>query len=284
LILNFIKGENLWQESESQKVKSEIEKGNSQMLNILLVDGNKINQKLASAILKKQGHNVYIANDGKEALAALDDGKYDLVFMDVQMPEMDGFQTTGIIRDKEKLTGEHVPIIAMTAYAIEGDREKCLEAGMDSYISKPFKSKEVLKAIDMVISTKDAAKKLEEQDTKGILDLEEALERAGDDMELLIAVAEIFLEEQFKLLSAIKDAIERKDAKALMVAGHTLKGSASNISAKAVSSASLILENMGRNKDMDYAYEAFKSLEHEIGRLEPILMELTQNSEFNQDP
>ena len=261
----------------SQKEELNPKKGNSQMLNILLAEDNKINQKLACAILEKQGHSVYIANDGKEALKALDNYNFDLVFMDIQMPEMDGFQATCIIREKEKLTGKHIPIIAMTAYAIEGDREKCLEAGMDNYISKPFKSKEVLEMIDIVLSPdKEDEEGLEKLDDKEIFDQEEALERAGDDMELLITVAEIFLEEMPGLLSDIKKSIEQMDSQGLKASAHTLKGSASNISAKAIASASLILESMGRNDDMKNAYKAYESLKRETERLKPILIELTK--------
>jgi two-component system, sensor histidine kinase and response regulator len=116
---------------------------NSKHLCILLVEDNAVNQKLAARLLEKRGHTVAIAGNGKEALAALEKQSFDLVFMDVQMPEMDGFEATAAIRGKEKTSGNHLPIIAMTAHAMAGDRERCLEAGMDDYITKPIRLEEL---------------------------------------------------------------------------------------------------------------------------------------------
>jgi signal transduction histidine kinase/DNA-binding response OmpR family regulator len=112
-------------------------------LNLLLVEDNQVNQQLAIRLLQKMGHTVTLANHGKEALEALEKGHFDLVLMDVQMPEMDGFTATTAIREQERTTGQHLPIIAMTARAMKGDRESCLEAGMDDYISKPVHRKEL---------------------------------------------------------------------------------------------------------------------------------------------
>ena len=121
-------------------------------LRILLAEDNIINQKVAVHILNKSGHTVSVANNGQEALQALKKDRYDLILMDVQMPKMGGFETTASIREKEKKTGSHIPIIAMTAHAMKGDRERCLEAGMDDYIAKPLKAEELIKTIDRVIS------------------------------------------------------------------------------------------------------------------------------------
>ena len=116
---------------------------NSNHLRILLVEDNAVNQVLAVRLLEKRGHTVVVAGNGKEALAALEKQSFDLVLMDVQMPEMDGFEATIAIREKEKTSGNHVPIIAMTAHAMVGDKERCLEAGMDDYISKPIRPEEL---------------------------------------------------------------------------------------------------------------------------------------------
>jgi signal transduction histidine kinase/CheY-like chemotaxis protein len=113
---------------------------NSEHLRILLVEDNKVNQVLALRLLEKRGHTVAVAGNGKEALATLEKESFDLVFMDVQMPEMDGYAATAAIRGKEKISGTHLPIIAMTAHAMVGDKERCLEAGMDDYVSKPIRS------------------------------------------------------------------------------------------------------------------------------------------------
>jgi two-component system sensor histidine kinase/response regulator len=118
------------------------------VLRILVAEDNTINQRLVSRLLERRGHKATIVPDGKQALAALDQDKFDLVLMDVMMPEMDGFQATAAIREKEKTTGGHIPIIAMTAHALKGDREECLAAGMDDYISKPMRASEFYEVIE----------------------------------------------------------------------------------------------------------------------------------------
>ncbi|MEE9389996.1 MAG: response regulator, partial [Candidatus Aminicenantaceae bacterium] len=119
---------------------------------ILLAEDNVINQKVAVHILERSGHKVSVANNGQEALRTLNKDRIDLILMDVQMPEMDGFETTVSIREKEKKTGFHIPIIAMTAHAMKGDRERCIEAGMDDYIAKPIKTEELTEKINHVMS------------------------------------------------------------------------------------------------------------------------------------
>jgi signal transduction histidine kinase/CheY-like chemotaxis protein len=121
-------------------------------LNILLAEDNLINQKVGTRILEKQGHNVYVAGNGRKALKALENNGFDLVLMDVQMPEMDGFAATREIRMKEEGTGRHTPVIAMTAHAVKGDRERCLAAGMDEYVSKPLEPSRLMETIERVLS------------------------------------------------------------------------------------------------------------------------------------
>ncbi|MBF0548993.1 MAG: response regulator, partial [Deltaproteobacteria bacterium] len=118
------------------------------LFHILLVEDNPVNLKLASHILKKRGHTLDTARTGLEALEALTKNSFDLILMDVQMPEMDGLEATRAIREKEKQTGGHIPIVAMTAYAMKGDRERCFEAGMDGYVSKPIDPQELFRTID----------------------------------------------------------------------------------------------------------------------------------------
>ena len=114
---------------------------------ILLAEDNIVNQRLASTILKKQGHYVTVAANGREALEVLRREAFDIVLMDVQMPEVDGFEATAAIRDQERDTDTHIPIIAMTAYALKGDEERCLAAGMDGYIAKPVRPQELLAVV-----------------------------------------------------------------------------------------------------------------------------------------
>jgi two-component system sensor histidine kinase/response regulator len=124
-------------------------------LHILLAEDNIINQKVAIHILEKNGHKVSVANNGNEVLSALEKARFDIILMDVQMPIMDGFKTTFSIRKKEKGAGSHIPIIAMTAHALKGDRERCLDVGMDEYVAKPLKPEELIKTIDRAISKKN---------------------------------------------------------------------------------------------------------------------------------
>ena len=140
---------------EPNKAKNE-EKGKSQSAvsgrQVLLIEDNPVNQKLAELILKKWGCNVIIAENGKKALDILKNKQFDFILMDCQMPEMDGFEATKAIRKKESKTGAHIPIIAMTALAMKTDKERCIQAGMDAYISKPIKQDELLKVITEILS------------------------------------------------------------------------------------------------------------------------------------
>ena len=112
-------------------------------LRVLVAEDNAVNQKLMARLLEKRGHHVKVVANGLEALESLEQGSYDLVLMDVQMPEMDGFEATGELRKREKQTGLHTPIVALTAHAMKGDRERCLAAGMDGYLSKPIRAQEL---------------------------------------------------------------------------------------------------------------------------------------------
>jgi two-component system sensor histidine kinase/response regulator len=120
------------------------------VLRVLVAEDNPVNQKLTLTLLQKRGHSVVVANNGLQALQALESTEFDLILMDVQMPEMSGLEATAEIRRIEKVTGGHIPIIALTAHAIKGDVEKCLEAGMDDYLSKPIHIQDLLEKIDRV--------------------------------------------------------------------------------------------------------------------------------------
>jgi len=121
-------------------------------LKILLAEDNRVNQAVATRLLQRRGHVIVVANNGKEALSLLEDQSFDLVLMDVQMPEMDGITATAEIRRREESTERHIPIIAMTAHAMKGDRERCIAAGMDGYVSKPVNGNELAKTIELVLN------------------------------------------------------------------------------------------------------------------------------------
>jgi two-component system, sensor histidine kinase and response regulator len=128
------------------------ENGSATGRRILLAEDNRVNQALARRLLQKQGYTVVIAENGREALIALDTENFDLVLMDVQMPEMDGFEATASIREKERTTGTRLPVIAMTAHAMKGDEERCLMAGMDGYISKPISPQKLFETLEKYLS------------------------------------------------------------------------------------------------------------------------------------
>jgi CheY-like chemotaxis protein len=126
--------------------------GARRRLKILLSEDNLVNQKLAVRILEKRGHEVVVAANGRQAIETYEREWFDLILMDVQMPEMDGIEATRYIREREKERGGHIPIVAMTAHAMKGDRERCLEAGMDDYVSKPIKPEQLFSVIDEVVA------------------------------------------------------------------------------------------------------------------------------------
>ncbi len=196
---------------------------------ILLAEDNPVNQRVAIRMLEKLGHRVTVVGNGKEALSALQSRSFDLVFMDVQMPEMGGFEATGMIRQHEKVTGRHQPIIAMTAHAMKGDRERCLEAGMDGYVSKPVEARDLQEAVASVIGgaaqVNDAKPPPRVNST--VLDREEIERRFTGEMALFKELIDLFAAHCPDFLAGIRQAIERGDAPALQSASHLLKGSVS---------------------------------------------------------
>jgi CheY-like chemotaxis protein len=238
-------------------------------LEILLVEDSPMNQKLALALLQPYGHTVLIANNGEEAVELAKSRTFDLILMDVQMPEMDGLAATRTIRDQERDTGQHVPIIAMTAHAMKGDRETCLEAGMDDYVAKPIRARQLYAAIERLItraSTPSEAPRYREakhidkdnqepppsgpttkelaglastvgSQSKDVLDWQGALKKSELPEQPLRELAEMFLQEAPKLLNEIRQAIENDDDARLRRAAHTLKSSAQLFEAKPAAEA-----------------------------------------------
>src|SRR5262249_55598040 len=158
--------------------------------------------------LKKRGHQVVVVGNGQEALAALDRQSFDAVLMDVQMPEMDGFEATAAIRARESAIGVHTPIIAMTAHAMKGDRERCLASGMDSYVSKPLRPQELFDVLEHLVPAAPAQPIAAEASARPpAVDLAKASGRLGGDVELLKELAGLFLDECPKWMAQIHQAI-----------------------------------------------------------------------------
>jgi two-component system sensor histidine kinase/response regulator len=218
-------------------------------LRILLAEDSLVNQKLAVGLLQRRGHCVRVANNGREALAALETQSFDLVLMDVQMPEIDGLQATQALREREQSTGRaRVPVIAMTAHAMAGDRERCLAAGMDSYISKPIRSRDLFETMARVVEgiTDSPQADGAASAAKTELDLAAMLQTVGGDRDLLREVAEAFLEEAPKLLDELRTATAEGDATSLARAAHTLKSSLRYLGAAELFEQAFVLETTGR--------------------------------------
>ena len=244
-------------------------------LRVLLAEDSLVNQKLAVGLLKRRGHAVVVANNGKEALASLELEKFDLVIMDVQMPEMDGLEATIAIRAKEKQTGAHVPIIAMTAHAMKGDRERCLEAGMDKYVSKPIRAKQLFEVIEEMVGSSPEPEKAFEfplPEGEGVT-WSEALKAVRGDRQLLDVVVETALEEAPRLIEAIHAAVAAGDPPALRLAAHTLKGSIRYFGQGPAYHLAGRLEQMGREGQWEGAAEILAALEGEIAQVTSVLID-----------
>lgn len=243
-----------------------------------------MNQKLAVRLLEKQGHYVAVAASGQQALDLLFPGNsakpaFDLVLMDVQMPDMDGLEATASIRKHEKNTGQRVPIIALTAYAMKGDRERCLSSGMDGYISKPIRPDELYAAINAVRSSKPSA----DGETRGgetlklILDWDEALSHVAGDADLLREVAALFLDQCPRWLADCREGIACGDAKRLGEAAHPLKSAFGTLAAKKARTAAAQLEELARGQVLDSAPAFLAVIESELARLLPPLDEFVKS-------
>jgi PAS domain S-box-containing protein len=244
---------------------------------ILLAEDNAVNQRVALRFIERWGHEVVIVMNGKEALDAMNERPFDLVLMDVQMPELGGFDATRAIRGREKQTGGHLPIVAMTAHAMKGARERCLEAGMDGYISKPVQAEELARVIGEVVSQPVGASPapLPAIDSATI-DLPALMARLRGDIGLLKELADLFATENRKISKEIESAVARKDAPAVQNAAHALKGAVGNFLAKDAVQAAEQLEDLAHTGDLGGAAQAIARVNAAISRLQAALALLTK--------
>jgi PAS domain S-box-containing protein len=250
-------------------------------LYLLLAEDNTVNQRLAVRLLEKQGHTVVVAGNGREALAlVLGDRKpakpFDLVLMDVQMPMMDGLEATVLIRAAEKETGRHIPIIALTAHAMKGDRERCLAAGMDGYVTKPIQTGELQRAIVTLMpgAIAEPNEPVREEPIEGVIDRNVALAYVGGDGDLLQELIGLFLKECPGWMNEIRAALANGDALRLKRTAHSLKGSMAVFGAQSAIAAALTLETMGQSRDLTNGEAAYTALEQQLARLKPALSEV----------
>lgn len=237
-------------------------------LRILLAEDGVINQQVAVRLLEERGHSVEVVNNGRAALEQVAAKPFDVVLMDVQMPDMDGLEATAAIRRAETLTGEHIPIVAMTAHAMQGDRDRFLAAGMDGYVAKPVRPHELYAAVEEFGPHAEAGL-LAPTDVP--FEWDAALESVGGDEAMLRELAEMFFAECPKLMEQIREHIASADGPELRRAAHTLKGSAHVFGAEGVAEAAHRLEEIGREEAFADAAEALALLEDEVARLLPAL-------------
>jgi signal transduction histidine kinase/DNA-binding response OmpR family regulator/HPt (histidine-containing phosphotransfer) domain-containing protein len=260
----------------------------SRRLRILLVEDNTVNQMLATILLEKRGHEVIVAGNGKEALAACERQDFDLILMDVQMPEMDGLGATARIREQERGTGRHIPIVAMTAHAVKGDREHCLQAGMDGYVSKPIEAGELFRAIaDVAPETKEGFFSSEgspeatpsPKDPEGLLpDRNALLQRVGGSWEKVEKIVAVFQGEVSRSMAEIRTAVDRRDAMSIERNAHSLRGAIGLFGKAAAYTAAETLESMGRAGDLTEIGDAYHALETSVHELESALVEIVRRS------
>ncbi|HWP43182.1 MAG TPA: response regulator, partial [Blastocatellia bacterium] len=246
-------------------------------LRILLAEDNEINQRVAARMLEKMGHTVFVAANGRQALAAYEEQHFDLIFMDVQMPEMNGFEATALIRQREKETGKHILIVAMTARAMRGDREECLAAGMDAYVSKPIRPEDLSEAIRALVPNDvEIELEVEQPPATGLkaLDAEALLASVDEDKEFLRTLIDLYFESAEEHLSEIRDSVAYRQSERLSKAAHSLKGTLGALCADASSEAARQLEQAGREGRLDEAGQMMIILESELRRLESALLEL----------
>jgi CheY-like chemotaxis protein len=256
-------------------------------LHILVAEDNMINQRLVTALLEKAGHRVTLAGNGDEALSRWRESHFDLILMDVQMPETDGFEATRQIRHREQGSGTHVPIVATTAHAMMGDRDRCLQAGMDEYLSKPIDRQELLEVL-----ARQATKRNVSTSSNGgpmlsenpeIVNKADVLSRLDGDEELFREIIGIFLMDSQSLVDQVSAAIAAQNSEDLERSAHKLKGAVGTFTKGKALSAAQQLETMGRERDLTGAEDVFAQLKQQVGILETVLRELKAETVTNPD-
>jgi two-component system sensor histidine kinase/response regulator len=243
---------------------------------ILVAEDNPVNQKVVVRMLEKAGHSPLVAHNGREALAMLEAGTFDLVFMDVQMPEIDGLTATRNIRENEKLTGKHIPIVAMTAHAVKGDKERCLAAGMDAYLSKPVSSDRITETIALFFNQTihEPSPIPVVRASSSAWDPDKALERVDGDKVLLRELLQIFLGESPKQLASLRQAIETADSQTIESIAHTLKGELGYLGLPDAAQKAKDLERMGRERELRLASDLFVSFETEVTAVTQVMQDM----------
>ena len=245
-------------------------------LRILVAEDNRFNQQLVEHLLRRKAHDVWLAGDGHEALAALEQDHFDLMLLDVHMPGCDGFQVIEELRRRERATGGHLPVIALTARAMRSDRERCLQAGMDDYLAKPFGFAELFRVMERVLVDRPATEPepLPSGRPEALLDAATLRAACDDDPTLLRKLIQVFRADTPDALARVREAVHERDAPRLREAAHRLRGLLSTFSTLAGAEAAR-LETMGASGQLDDAASTLDGLAELVGRLGPELEELS---------
>jgi CheY-like chemotaxis protein len=239
-------------------------------LRVLLADDNPVNRMVAARTLAKRGHRVRAVENGADAVAAFGEREFDVIVMDVQMPEMDGLEATARIREQERGTPRRVLIVALTAHAMKWDRDRCFAAGMDEYVTKPFQAADLIRAVESRRETIASQEPPGEQ----ILNFAALLERLEGDRSLAAVLAKLFLDEAAPLMDRVRTSLQQGDLDAMGKALHRLRGTLITIGAERAAVPALRLELGSRRGCEDVRSEDLMELEHELSRLEPELVAL----------
>ena len=278
-------------------------------LHVLLAEDSAVNQRVATALLEKWGHRVSVAGNGRQAIAMFSKQQFDLILMDVQMPEMDGLEATAAIRQREAGTLNHIPIIALTAHAMKGDRDRCLAVGMDAYVTKPIRSKELCRVIQETTHTSpvfaDASSKPKYVESSGqhlanadsaakpidqsppirtngspsaaqeYINWQLALEAVDGNRQLLGELVEIFREECPKLRAEIAAAIQASDLPLLRRSAHTLKGALAHLAAASAVTVAQEIEDHARHQCLEPAAALWPRLQGQLDQIDIVLVEFS---------
>jgi CheY-like chemotaxis protein/HPt (histidine-containing phosphotransfer) domain-containing protein len=241
---------------------------------ILLVEDNEVNQKLAVRLLEKMGHQVTLVSNGAEACEALCAATYDIVLMDLQMPVMGGLEATCKIREREQHSGEHIPILAMTAHAAAQDEKRCLEAGMDGYLTKPIRREVLRKEIERAVTQSGSCENGNEPAPHSELseaewNLRELLERLEGDQDFLRELLQMFRTDSQMTLMKAREALAQEDLAEMSRAAHTLKGMLKNLSMNATAELAAALETAARNGARVEAETLLKRLDRALAGIMP---------------
>ena len=246
-------------------------------LRVLLAEDNLLNQKIAVARLKKWGYSVEVVDNGRAAVEACNEGEYDLVLMDVQMPEMDGLEATSAIRSREAAGAGHIPIIALTAHAMKGDRERFLLAGMDGYVSKPLRPDELRAAIDLVLTSGGEAVAGGAKPSLELVDLERLEDTTAGDPEILQEIVDLFERDLPHQIERLRTAIDQQAPDAVRAAAHELRGAVMVFGDGAAEPLNR-LEELGKAGRLDQAGELLSRAEELLAALTEKLRALTTSA------